>query len=74
MKLFSFFSNYPRGALEGNSYFSEPTKGFVEENFKITKALAHKTSDEKSPKHQEFLENIKEKIAIQQAKVKHKIF
>lgn len=58
----------------GNSYFSEPTKGFVEENFKITKALAHKTSDEKSPKHQEFLENIKEKIAIQQAKVKHKIF
>ena len=58
----------------GNSYFSEPTKGFVEENFKITKALAHKTSDEKSPKHQEFLENIKEKIAIQQAKVKHQIF
>ena len=58
----------------GNSYFSEPTKGFVEENFKITKALAHKTSDEKSPKHQEFLENKKKKIAIQQAKVKHKIF
>lgn len=58
----------------GNSYFSEPTKEFVEEIFKIAKALAHKTSDEKSPKHQEFLENIKEKIAIQQAKVKHQIF
>ena len=47
---------------------------FGEENFKIAKALEHKSADEKSPKHQEFLENIKEKIALQQAKVKHKIF
>ncbi|MGA9212398.1 GSCFA domain-containing protein [Kaistella sp.] len=58
----------------GNAYFADETMDFVEENFKISKALHHKTSDENSPKHQEFLENLKEKIALQQSKVKHKIF
>ncbi|UFK97425.1 GSCFA domain-containing protein [Kaistella faecalis] len=58
----------------GNAYFSDETMDFVEENFKITKALAHKPSDEKSPKHHEFLENLEKRIADQQAKVKHKIF
>lgn len=58
----------------GNAYFSDETMDFVEENFKIAKALEHKTSDDKSPEHQEFLEHLKGKIALQQTKVKHKIF
>lgn len=58
----------------GNAYFSDETMDFVEENFKIAKALEHKPGDEKSPKHLEFLENIEKRIANQQAKVKHKIF
>ena len=58
----------------GNAYFSDETMDFVEEHFKISKALDHKTSDEKNPKYQEFLEKLKAKILIQQAKVKHQIF
>ena len=58
----------------GNAYFSDETMDFVEENFKIAKALEHKSADEKSPKHQEFLTNIEKRIAAQQTKVKHKIF
>lgn len=58
----------------GSAYFSDETMDFVEENFKIAKALEHKPGDEKSPKHLEFLENIEKRIANQQAKVKHKIF
>lgn len=58
----------------GNAFFSDETMDFVEENFKIAKALAHKTCDDKSPKHQEFLATIEKRIANQQAKVKHKIF
>lgn len=58
----------------GNAFFSDETMDFVEENFKISKALAHKTCDDKSPKHQEFLATIEKRIANQQAKVKHKIF
>lgn len=58
----------------GNAYFSEQTKEFITENFKISKAIEHRTTDEKSPKYLEFIENIKEKIKLQQAKVKHKIF
>lgn len=58
----------------GNAYFSDETMDFIEENFKINQALKHKTSDEKSPKHQEFLEKINARIARQQAKAKHKIF
>lgn len=58
----------------GNAYFADETMDFVEENFKISKALEHKTSDEKDPKYQEFLEKLKERISLQQAKVKHRIF
>ena len=58
----------------GSAYFSDETMDFVEENFKIAKALEHKSADEKSPKHQEFLTNIEKRIAAQQTKVKHKIF
>ena len=47
---------------------------FIEENFKIMKALEHRTSDDQSPKRHEFLENLKGRIALQQTKVKHKIF
>ena len=35
---------------------------------------AYKTSDEKNPKYLEFQDNLKKKIASQQAKVKHEIF
>ena len=58
----------------GNAYFSDETMDFVEENFKIAKALQHKTSDETSPKHQKFLSTIEKRIAAQQTKVKHTIF
>ncbi|WP_332024451.1 GSCFA domain-containing protein [Kaistella sp.] len=58
----------------GNAYFSDETMDFVEENFKIAKALDHKPADVKSPKHQEFLSTIEKRIAAQQTKVKHKIF
>lgn len=58
----------------GNSYFSDEVKNFINENSKIKAALEHRPNDEKSPKYQEFLEKLKEKIAVQQMKVKHKIF
>lgn len=58
----------------GKVYFSPETMEFVEENFKIVKALDHKPSDEKDPKYQEFLQTLNTKIAQQQTKVKHKIF
>jgi len=58
----------------GNAYFSDETMDFVEENFRIDKALSHKNSDENNAKYQEFLEKLNQKIAIQQTKVKHKIF
>lgn len=58
----------------GSAYFSDETMDFVEENFKIAKALEHKSADEKSPKHQEFLSTIEKRIEAQQTKVKHKIF
>lgn len=58
----------------GNAYFSDEVKEFINENYKIKAALEHKPNDEKSPKYQEFLEKLNEKIAVQQAKVKHKIF
>ena len=58
----------------GNAYFSEETMDFIEENFRIKKALSHKTSDEKNPKYQEFLEKLNQRISLQQEKVKHKIF
>lgn len=58
----------------GNAYFSDETMDFIEENFKIGKSIDHKPSDEQDPKHLIFLENLKVKIANQQAKVKHQIF
>ena len=58
----------------GNAYFSDETMDFIEENLQIEKSLAHKTADEKNPKYQEFLEKLKERILVQQSKVKHKIF
>lgn len=58
----------------GNAYFSDETMDFIEENFKIAKSLGHKTTDEKNPKYQEFLEKLHSRISVQQAKVKHKIF
>ena len=47
---------------------------FVEENFRISKALAHRPSDENDPKYQDFLENLKGRIALQQTVVKHPVF
>ncbi len=58
----------------GSAYFTEKTMDFVEENFKILQALHHRSSDESNPKYLEFRDNLKSKIEIQQAKVKHKIF
>ena len=58
----------------GNAYFSDETMDFIEENLKIARSLDHKTADDKDPKYQEFLGKLKERISIQQSKVKHKIF
>ena len=58
----------------GNAYFTDETKVFINENNKILTALNHKTSDDKNPKYQEFLEKINQKILDQQKKVQHKIF
>lgn len=58
----------------GNAYFSEETKAFIKENFKINKALQHKTDDEKDPKYIEFRERLNQRIEIQRQKVRHKIF
>lgn len=58
----------------GNAYFSDATKEFIKENFKINKALEHRTTDEKDPKYIEFKEKLNEKIENQRQKVKHKIF
>jgi hypothetical protein len=58
----------------GNAYFSDEVKTFINENYKIKAALEHRPIDEKSPKYLDFLEKLKEKIVLQQQKVKHKIF
>ncbi|WP_027379140.1 GSCFA domain-containing protein [Chryseobacterium daeguense] len=58
----------------GNAFFSSETKDFIKENFKIIKALDHKTDDEKDPKYIEFKEKLNQRIKVQQQKVKHKIF
>ena len=58
----------------GGAYFSENTKDFIKENFKIMKALEHKTDDEKDPKFIEFKEKLNQRIEIQRQKVKHPIF
>ncbi|GAB0155250.1 GSCFA domain-containing protein [Chryseobacterium sp. Alg-005] len=58
----------------GKAYFSEETKEFIKENFKINKALEHKTEDKKDPKYIEFREKLDQRIEAQRKKVKHKIF
>lgn len=58
----------------GNAYFSDETKDFIKENFKINKALEHRSDDEKDPKYIEFREKLNQKIESQQKKTKHKIF
>lgn len=58
----------------GNAYFSDETKDFIKENFKINKALEHRTNDEKDPKYIEFKEKLNQRIEVQRQKVKHKIF
>ncbi|SDQ11551.1 GSCFA family protein [Chryseobacterium soldanellicola] len=58
----------------GEAYFSDEAKDFIKENFKINKALEHKTNDEKDPKYIEFKEKLNERIEEQRQKVKHKIF
>ncbi|MCJ8153127.1 GSCFA domain-containing protein [Chryseobacterium sp. SSA4.19] len=58
----------------GNAYFSEQVKEFIKENFKINKALQHRTDDEKDPKYIEFREKLNQRIEHQRQKVKHKIF
>ena len=58
----------------GNAFFSDETMDFIEENFRIAKSLSHRAADDTNPKYQEFFENLKGRIALQQTKVKHKIF
>ena len=58
----------------GDAYFSDQTKIFIKENFKISKALEHRTLDEKDPKYIDFKEKLLQKIENQRKKVKHKIF
>ncbi|MCW3161360.1 GSCFA domain-containing protein [Chryseobacterium oryctis] len=58
----------------GNAFFADETQDFIKENFKINKALEHKTDDEKNPKYVEFREKLNQRIEIQRKKVKHKIF
>ncbi len=58
----------------GNAYFSDETMDFVEENFKISQGLNHKTKNESDPKFKEFLEKLNLRIKQQQTKVKHRIF
>lgn len=58
----------------GDSYFSEETQNFIKDNFKIIKALEHKTNDVKDPKFIEFREKLDQRIESQRKKVKHTIF
>lgn len=58
----------------GEAFFSNETKDFIKENFKLGRALQHRTQDEKDPKFIEFREKLMEKIEVQRQKVKHKIF
>lgn len=58
----------------GEAYFSDETKDFIKENFKINKALEHRTDDEKDPKFIEFKEKLNLRIEAQRQKVKHEIF
>lgn len=58
----------------GNAYFSESTMDFIEENFKISKALEHRPMDETNQKYQDFLKKLEARIEAQQTKVSFPIF
>ena len=58
----------------GEAYFSPETKDFIKENFKINRALEHRTDDEKDPKFIDFKEKLNQRIEVQRQKVKHNIF
>lgn len=58
----------------GSAYFSDETMDFVEENFRILQALNHRTENESDPKYKEFISKTNQRIALQQQKVKHRIF
>lgn len=58
----------------GSAWFSDETKNFIVDNLKIKQALNHRPRDPKSPTYQKFAENLQQKIALQQQKVRHKIF
>lgn len=58
----------------GQAYFSEETKNFIQDNFKIHQSLAHRSENAKDPKYLVFLQKLEENIKNQQEKVKHKIF
>ena len=57
-----------------SAYFSDETKEFVRENYKISQGLNHRIIDPSHPKSIAFKEQLRERIKVQQAKVKHKIF
>lgn len=56
------------------AYCSENTIGFIEENFKISKSLSHRFSEDNQHLKQEIFNRINQKISNQQKKVAHKIF
>lgn len=58
----------------GKAYFSTETKEFIEENFKINKALAHRAFDSSSKEFETFRKTLLARIEVQRAKVKHSIF
>lgn len=58
----------------GEAYFSPETKDFIKENFKINRALEHRTDDEKDPKFIDFKDKLNQRIEVQRQKVKHNIF
>ncbi len=58
----------------GSAYFHEKTMEFIEENFKIQKALEHRPSDEKDPAYLKFQHSLNERIEAQKAQVSHPIF
>lgn len=58
----------------GSAFFSDETKAFINENFKIQQGLNHKSNDDKNPKFIAFQDALQERIKTQQEKVKHNIF
>lgn len=58
----------------GKAYFSTETQTFIQENFNIQKAIQHRPMNPDGMEYLNFKQKIKEKISIQQSKVKHSIF